>query len=207
MAQQSILRHSICQGLFEGIHLVEPFAGVDAFPEEILVYIGGGGRVWIDSRIAGKDPRKGRARRAFQRNADAWLQDRVAVHDAFSILIESRLVERMNGCANQTTCRIARQLRVGVKRDHIAHLPKQFAVGRGHLKTGVRSAPQQLIELAQLSPLAFPADPFLFSCAPATTTMKKVKRNLRFAAVLSIEFFNTVFRGLENLSILRHSLN
>ena len=187
MAQQSILRHSICQGLFEGIHLVEPFAGVDAFPEEILIYIGGGGRVWIDSRIAGKDPRKGRARRAFQRNADAWLQDRADERR------QDVRRPRSGAACGAGELRVGEEAERQVPDGGVPQVHAVFHVAHDEVRDGDETKN--------------PADPFLFSCAPATTTMKKVKRNLRFAAVLSIEFFNTVFRGLENLSVLRHSLN
>src|SRR5947209_3712038 len=154
MAQQTIFRHPIRERLFECVYVVESLAGVDALPKKILIYIGGRGSVWIDSGVAGKDSRKRRSGRAFQRDADARLQDCVAMFDALSFLIEARLAERMNGRADQTTSRLARQLCVGVKRDHIAHLPQQLTLPGGHYKTGVCRAAQQSIELAQLSTLA-----------------------------------------------------
>ena len=74
--------------------------------------------------------RKLRTRGAFQRNADARLQNAVAASDQSVASDRDRPVERMDRGADQLARHIARQLRVGIERDHITNLSQQRLVGR-----------------------------------------------------------------------------
>ena len=71
---------------------------------------------------AGEDALEQRAFAADrQRRRDARLQHAVALDDAAGAAIEARPVERMRHRADQPARGVARQLRVGVERDDVAH--------------------------------------------------------------------------------------
>ena len=57
-----------------------------------------------------------------QRRRDPRLQDRVAFDDPPATGVEARPVERMRHLADEPAHRVARQPRVGVERDDVAHI-------------------------------------------------------------------------------------
>ena len=81
----------------------------------------------------------------------------------------------MNRRADQAMRGLARQLGVGIERDDVTNLCQQFGAGGGHDEAGVGGAAQELIELAQLAALSFPANPLVFRLAPLAATMKIVE--------------------------------
>ena len=78
----------------------------------------------------------------------------------------------MQSRANQTSRGVTRQLRIRIQRDYVANLREQFFAGRDHHEAGVARSAQQSIELAQLAPLSFPANPFAFGLAPLPAPVK-----------------------------------
>ena len=93
--QQRVLRHPALERRGERVDIVEALAGENAFVEQVLVDVGHGGRVRVDAGVAGVGPREQRARRARHRDADARLQDPVALGDA-----ADPGVERADGSAD-----------------------------------------------------------------------------------------------------------
>ena len=55
MAEQRILRDAVRKRCFEGIDVVDAFAGIGALTEQVLVDVGDGSRVGIHSAGAGVD--------------------------------------------------------------------------------------------------------------------------------------------------------
>ena len=88
--QQRVLRHGVLERGHERVDVVEALAGEDAFAEQILVGVGHGGRVGIDAGVPGVEPREQRAGRAREGDADARLQDAVALGDAADRRVERR---------------------------------------------------------------------------------------------------------------------
>ena len=93
--QQRVLRHGVFERRGERVDVVEALAGEDAFAEQILVGVGDRGRVGIDAGVPGVEPREQRAGRARERDADARLEDAVALGDA-----ADRRIERSAGSAD-----------------------------------------------------------------------------------------------------------
>ena len=130
VAEQRVFGNAVSQRHLEGVNIVETFARVAAFTEEVLINVGDGGRVRINARVAGEDTRKQRARGARQRDADARLQNRVAFRDAPLLFVVARAIERVRDRADETTRHIARQLRVGIERDDVANIGEKFPICR-----------------------------------------------------------------------------
>ena len=74
-----------------------------------------------------------------QRGRDARLQHRVALDDAPARRVEPRPIERMRHLADQAPHRVARQPRVGIERDDIAHIRRRPAVADRRRPTKVVS--------------------------------------------------------------------
>ena len=80
--EKRVLRNAPCERTGERVDVVEALAGVAAFREEVLIGVRDGGRVRVDAGVAGVHPREDRPGRARHRDADARLEDRVALGDA-----------------------------------------------------------------------------------------------------------------------------
>ena len=106
--------------------VVNAFADERTFAEKILIHIGHRTAVRIDAGFTGKQPREPRFPCTGQIDRGAWLQNRIAVSDA-SISGKTCTIQRMRQSSNQFARGVARQLRVGVKRDDKAILRKTFA--------------------------------------------------------------------------------
>src|SRR5690348_7049115 len=80
VTQQRVRRHAVFERVLKRVDVVQALAGEAALAEEVLVNVGNGGRVRIDAGVAGKDLDQLRTRGARERNADARLQNAVAVN-------------------------------------------------------------------------------------------------------------------------------
>ena len=80
--------------------------------------------------LAGEDGGQARARRGLDADADARLQDAVALGDDAQLGIDDGLVERMRDGADQACGGAARKLRVGVEGEDVAHLARARRGGR-----------------------------------------------------------------------------
>src|SRR5688572_20236840 len=84
-----------------------------------------GARVDIEPGLARVERRQPAARRRSGTDADAWLQDAVSFHDRPRDRIDYGTVERVCDCADEAPGGIARQLRIGVEHDDVAHAPQR----------------------------------------------------------------------------------
>ena len=131
-------------------------------PKQVLVDVRDGRRIRVDAatgrrRCAGRhEP----CEPSGNDGVDARLQDRIAVDHALSRDVEARAVQRVGHLADQPQRRVARQARVGVERDHVAHVGRHVRVAPADRHEGrVGRAAQQAVELLQLAALALPAHP------------------------------------------------
>ena len=161
VAEQRRIRRPAGERGFESVDVVDAFAGIGAFAEQILIDVRDRRGVGIDSAQAGEDALEQRALPADrQRRRHARLQHRVAFHHPAGGRVEARPVQRMRHLADQAAHRIARQSRVGVERHDVTDIGgRDGRPGADVDERGVGRAAQQPIQFVQLAALALPADP------------------------------------------------
>ncbi len=151
------------QRLREGVHVVDALADERPFAEQILVDVRNDARVGVDARVAREQAHEPGSAGARQADADARLQDAVAVDDAAAGRIEHRPIERVGHRPDHFARRIARQLRVGVERDDVADAGQHGGIA-DDLRERARATPaQEGVELRQLAALALVAHPHAFA--------------------------------------------
>ena len=77
----------------------------------------------------------------------------------------------MGHLANHLPHRSAQQPGIGVQGDDIADIVRQRAAD--HVKTGIRSPAQQLVQFGQFAALAFPSHPHAFRRIPQAAAMQE----------------------------------
>jgi len=77
-------------------NFIDAFAGEDAFAIEILISIGDGARIYVESRLAGIDGGQARAGSRMDTDTDTRLEYAVAFGDDASLRIDNA---RLSGCA------------------------------------------------------------------------------------------------------------
>ncbi len=122
VAEQRVFREAPLQHGAQGIHFVDALAGEYALAEKILVDIGNGARINIETGLSGIQRCQAAARSGLHADADSRLQDAVPLHDHAAGRIDYGLVERMGDGAHKARGRIARELRVGIQGDDVAHI-------------------------------------------------------------------------------------
>ena len=150
----------------EGVHVVEPLAREAALAEEVLVRVGDGGRVRVHAGVPGEDPREARAGGAGRGDADARLQDAVALGDAAGARIEHGPVERVRDDAHELLRPVPRQARVRVERDAVAHVLEDAPLAHLDLEARVGRPAQEPVQLLELPALALPAHPGALPLVP-----------------------------------------
>ena len=177
VAQERVVGNAARERGFEHLDIVNPLAAVRAFIEKILVNVGNREGVRIDSRAARKNALENRAvASGRQRCGDARLKNCVTFDDAAELMVEARSIQRMRHLADHPLGRAARQARVGVERDHVAHAGGYR--GRVTIRSDeadIRRAAQQPIQFVQLSALALPSHPHAFSRVPDALAMEQQK--------------------------------
>ena len=202
VTQQRVLRHAPRERRLEGVHVVDPLAGVRALPEEVLVDVGHGGGIRVDPGWTRRQALERGARAPGQGRRDSRLQHRV-----------SRPVEGMRYRADQPIDGAARQPRVGVERDHVAdvgrHPAQRARATRGSSRARgtrderrVRCAPKQTIQLVELPALALPPHPHLLALVPDPPAVEEEEP----LAVAPVQARDALARRRERLVITRHPL-
>ena len=157
------------------LQIVNAFAVITAFSDQILVNIGDRVRVRVDPTRVSKDAREPCRPRARKGRADAWLNDRVSANYVATIRRKPGLIQRMRESFDHPSSGVAQQLSIGVQSDDkpnalelrtIAGIEKSLQFGRG-------LAAEKSIELLELAALALPADPALLGLAPQAAAMEK----------------------------------
>ncbi|WP_425128606.1 hypothetical protein [Burkholderia metallica] len=168
MTEHRVLRHAAGEHRLERIDVVDALARIGAFVEQVLVDIRYGRHVGIDAVRARRHALEQRPLvAACEGRRDARLKHAVAFDDAPARRIEYRPVERVRHLADQAAHGIAQQPRIGIERDHVAHVRRHArrpACLRDERR--VRCAAQQPVQLVQLAALALPAHPASFAVVP-----------------------------------------
>ena len=123
VAQQRRVRNPVRQRGLECINVVDAFAGVGSLSEQILVHVGYGRSIGIDTVHAREYALKPRAFPCDrQRRSDPRLQNSVAFDNTARGTIETRFVERMRHLADQSAHGVAGQPRIGVESDDVPNV-------------------------------------------------------------------------------------
>ncbi len=173
MGQERVVGHAPIQRCHEGIDVVQPLAGEVPFGEQVLVRVRHGRRVRVDARVTGEDAREERAGGARGRDADARLQDRVALGDAAAGRVEMRPIQRVRDDADELLGGVARQARVGVERDAVAHAGQDREVPDLDVEARVPRPSQEPIELLELASLSLPSHPRALARIPLARAMEQ----------------------------------
>src|SRR5215207_5801356 len=117
----------------------------------------------------------------------------------------------MRDMSDETVRRLARQLRVGVERNHVANFSEHLALRGRDAEARLDRAATQSIEHFELAALALPADPLPLALVPLATTMKQMKARrlplnsiLPAPAIARVQLFYAGERRLKQDGILRH---
>ena len=190
--QKGAFGNASLQGSRKRVDVVDPFSGEDPFAEEVLVDVGDREGVRIDAPRPRKNAlEEGASADRRKHRRDPRLQDSVAIDDAARDLVEDGPVQGMRHSADELVHRASRQPRVAVERDDVSD-----ALGRrsrARKKRRIVGAPEQAVELLELSPLALPSHPSVFRRAPQTATMEQQESvaPIRSRTVSTIELLDT----------------
>ena len=196
MAQQPLFRKPPGQHSTEGAHIIDPLAMVGAFTGEILIDVGNGLGVWINSDRVCEESAERRAARARQGRAHARLDDGVRAGQDPACGIEARLVERVCQGLDHPAGSAKRELCVAVQRDDEPHIGQMIRVADVNQTIGIfrpRSI-DQTIEFFHLPPFAFPTDEFLLGFTPGAVPMEKEET---LTPIPMVESFEALGRRLE----------
>src|SRR5271156_3576424 len=175
VAEQRVVGDAARERGLEDVNLVNPLAAVGAFVEQVLVNVGHGERIRIDSGGAREYALEYRALApGRQRRGNPRLKNAMTLDDATKVRVEAGSIQRMRHLADHLARSSARQTRVGVKRDHVAHAVGDFRRAPVLAKKGGGGrAAQQTIQLVQLAALALPSHPAAFGFIPDAPAMKQ----------------------------------
>ncbi|MNU75602.1 hypothetical protein D3C71_651380 [compost metagenome] len=160
------------QRCLEGIDVIEALAGERTFSGQVLIDVGDGEDVRVETAADREDALEDRGFRAGrQRRRDARLHQAVALDHLVGFRIENRAVDGVVHLADELGRRIADEAGIGIERHHILDVCRNRV---GALKIGrVTVAAQQQVQLMQLSALALPAHPYAFVRIEQATTVEK----------------------------------
>jgi hypothetical protein len=185
--QERVLGEAAARGLLEHVHVVNPLSGEAPLAVQVLVDVRDRGGVWVDARVARMDGREDRGVRAGQGHAHPRLQNAVAADHAPRTGVVDGAVEGVGQCPDQKWGGSGWEDRVRVERDHEADLAERLDVP-GDLTEGVlRTAPQEVVELGELSSLSLPAHPNALTHVPAAWAVQQVEAAVVPATVALVE--------------------
>ncbi len=171
MAEHGIVGHPARQRCAEGIDIIDALAGERALGEQVLIHIRDRRGIGINPAVAGVDLLIQRTLVADrQGRGHARLQNAIALRHPPLRGVEMRPVQRMRDFAHQPPDGIAQKARIGIQRDHEAHILRH---GAGGHEAGVLRAAQQAVQLAQFAALALPPHPDAHRGVPLAAAIQK----------------------------------
>ena len=203
VAEDPVLGEPSLEGLLERIDVVDPLADEGAFAEHVLVHVGDGARVRVDSRFAPEQSRISRPVRAGKGVGHARLQDAVPLGDPLHPLVVARPVQRVRHGSDELPRRIARQLRIRIERDHELDVRQIRGLPDDDGKTVRRPAAKKQVQLRKLPPLAFVAHPDPLLRIPSARAVEKEERIALCVHVLLVQLFDPLPGQPQQLLVLR----
>ena len=102
----------------------------------------------------------------------------------------------MGQLADQAARGVARQPRVGIERDHVAHAGRHAGgLSADVHEAGVGGAAQQPVELVELAALALPSHPLLLRLAPDPSPVQQEEAVARRRGSVALRFSRAIPRG------------
>ena len=211
VAQDAVLRKPPRERALECVDVVDPFANERALAESILIDVGNRARVGVDAGLSAEKARVTRTARPLEAGRHPRLQDAVSAGHALALHVVMRAVQRMRHRAHQLPRRVARQLGIGIERDHVF---------RAHQRTGIADhgqkplprialAQQQRIEVGELAALALVSHPHALTRIPSARAMQEVENAAGVRRVwssgrhrvLGVERANGILRRAQQLTV------
>ena len=159
--------------------------------EDVLVDIGHLPRVGVDAGLACEEADKQRPPGPGQADADARLEDPIALGDDPPGRVKDRAVKGMGHGADELPRDIARQLRVRVERDHVLDGREDPLVPHNLREVLAADSPKEPVELEELPPLALVAHPQALAIVPEAGPVDQVELVLRRGQVFPIEHLDS----------------
>ena len=128
VAEQGVAGEAAVEDAMDGVDLVDAFAGEAAFAVEILIGVGDGAGVDVESGFSGVDGGEAGAGGALDADADAGLQDAVTGDDDVFLRIDDGAIERMGESSDHAMRGSARKFGVGIEGDHELNARKNRGV-------------------------------------------------------------------------------
>ena len=122
VAEYPVLGEAPVERALERIDVVDTLADERAFTEHVLVNIGNGACIRVDAGLASAQSRIARPVRPGQAHRHARLKDPIPLTDALLVCVVARTIQRVRHGRYELPRRIARQLRIRVKGDHVLHV-------------------------------------------------------------------------------------
>src|SRR5258708_23856731 len=115
MAEQCVFGYAIGNACRKYVDSIDPFSNVDPFTENILIHIGDGTGIQIESDVTSKCLCKSGLTGAGRCDLDARLKHPVASYYLAAEWIVFGTIERMSECGDQAPSAIFRQNAVGIQ--------------------------------------------------------------------------------------------
>ena len=128
MTEYPVFRETSAEGLFERVDVIYSLADERTLAEHILINVGNGARIGINTRLAAEKSCISRLICLRKAHRYARLQNAVAFDHAPPGLIIGGAIERMRHGPGKLPCGIPRQLCIGIERDHVFHMREKRGV-------------------------------------------------------------------------------
>ena len=128
MAQDPVFGEASAQRPLEGVDFVDTFADEGTFAEHILVDVGDGAGIRIDTRLAPEQLRVPGPVRARQAHGHAGLKDAVPRDNALFAFVVLRTIQRVRHGSHELPRRVARELRIRVQGNHVLHVDQRCSI-------------------------------------------------------------------------------
>ncbi len=128
VTEDAIIGKPMVQRLLEGIDLVDALADERAFTEQILIDVGDAAGIRVEAGLAAMQLCVTRSVRAGQACCHTRLQDAVTFNHPSLRNVVARAIQRMRHCPDELPRRVARQLRIGVQRDHVFDVAQDVGI-------------------------------------------------------------------------------
>ncbi len=205
VAEDAVLWQAALERMLEGFHVIDALAHERTFVEQVLIDVRDHAGIRIDAGLAAEHPRKARGTAPAQAGAHAGLQDAVALHHALQRRIEAWPVEWVGQGGDERTRRIARELRVRIQGDDIAHAEQDRRVTYdAHERASIAMA-EQGIERGQLAALALVPHPHPFTGVPLPGAVQQVEAVAALGRVALVQSLDAL-RGVRKQGVVGRQL-
>ena len=114
------------------------------------------------------------------------------MRDALRHRIEHRVIQRMRHGGDELARGVARQLGIGIERDHVAHCLQRIDIADDRRKHFRRAAAHQAVQIGQLAALALVTHPDTFNRIPFARSVQQQERPAADLAIGTIQLCDDV---------------